>query len=425
MKPPALRSAFAMGLATAAFCVAAPARAGGYDTPMLYAARHMGMGGTAISYVQDPSALFHNPAGLAHVPRVSAIADFSLLLGGLTASPNIMARNVDSDTTVAPFFLVGGAFRLTPWLSAGLGLYPVASSGATFHYGAPGFEDKTSLLFLEASPALALNLPGNFRVGLGYRVTFVQLERFQGFPDQPATPFLDFKLTGYSFQGFRAGLQWSATPELQLGLVYRHKTTTKVENERGIALGAVYQDVSTEFVLPSKLGAGARYDFAPVGPHLALALDLEYGFNSQNGGSPLRGTPPDASKPSAVANVFAWSDSLTLRLGAEYRLAPDPDSKRDRVALRAGWVYDSKTANEKYPTAFGTPPGKTQVFTVGGGYDFGLVQSNLAFAYRFGEGQVEPSDLNGPDRKPCTFCGSSGDYEIHLTGIYVDVGYSL
>jgi long-subunit fatty acid transport protein len=425
MTAPALRSAFAIGLSAAAFCVAPTARAGGYDTPMLYAARHMGMGGTAIGYVRDPSALFHNPAGLAHVPHVAAIADFSLLLGGLQASPNIAARNVSSDMTVAPFFLVGGAFRLTPWLSAGLGLYPVASSGATFHYGAPGFEDKTSLLFVEASPALALNLPGKLRLGLGYRVTFVQLERFQGFPDQAATPFLDFKLTGYSFQGFRGGLQWSLTPELELGLVYRHKTTTKVENERGIALAAVYEDVSTEFVLPSKLGAGARYDFNRTGPHLAFALDLEYGFNSQNGGSPLRGTPPDRTKPSSVANVFDWSDSLTLRLGAEYRLAPDPETKRDRVALRAGWVYDSKTANEKYPTAFGTPPGKTQVFTAGVGYDFGLVQSNLALAYRFGEGQVDPSDLSAPNRKPCSFCGAAGDYEIHLTGIYIDVGYSL
>lgn len=425
MKPSALRGLSAIWLSAAALCVAGTASAGGYDTPMLYSARHMGMGGAAIGYVHDPSALFHNPAGLAHVPRVAAIVDFSLLLGGLRASPSIAARNIASETTVAPFFLVGGAFRLTPWLSAGLGLYPVASSGATYHYGLPGFEDKTSLLFVEASPALALNLPGNLRLGLGYRVTFVQLERFQGFPDQDATPFLDFKLTGYSFAGFRAGLQWTATPELELGLVYRHKTTTEVTNERGVAVAAVYEDVSTEFVLPSKLGAGARYDFERAGPHLALALDLEYGLNSQNAGAPLRGTPPDASKPATVANVFEWENSLTLRVGAEYRLAPDPETKRDRVALRAGWVYDSKTANERYPTAFGTPPGATQVVTAGAGYDFGFVQSNLAFAYRFGEGKVESADLSGADRKPCNFCGAAGDYQIHLTGIYVDVGYSL
>ena len=33
----------------------AAARAGGYDTPMLYSARHMGMGGTAIGFV----SLYH------------------------------------------------------------------------------------------------------------------------------------------------------------------------------------------------------------------------------------------------------------------------------------------------------------------------------------------------------------------------------
>ena len=49
----------------------APVQAGGYDTPILYSARHMGMGGTAISFVDDPSALFHNPAGLSHTKFIS------------------------------------------------------------------------------------------------------------------------------------------------------------------------------------------------------------------------------------------------------------------------------------------------------------------------------------------------------------------
>ena len=46
---------------------ASTVQAAGYDTPMLYSARHMGMGGAAIGSVDDPSALFHNPAGLARV----------------------------------------------------------------------------------------------------------------------------------------------------------------------------------------------------------------------------------------------------------------------------------------------------------------------------------------------------------------------
>ena len=64
-----------------------PAHAGGFDTPILYSARHMGMGGTAIGYVYDPSALFHNPAGLAHTDFIAITGDFTPLIGNITSSP--------------------------------------------------------------------------------------------------------------------------------------------------------------------------------------------------------------------------------------------------------------------------------------------------------------------------------------------------
>src|SRR5688572_6821013 len=101
--------------------------AGGYDTPMLYTARHLGMGGAAVGYVDDPSALFHNPAGLGHTGRLSLMGDFSLLVGTIHGSPEDgPGENQESNTTVAPFFLVGGSVRILDWLSAGLAVYPVA-----------------------------------------------------------------------------------------------------------------------------------------------------------------------------------------------------------------------------------------------------------------------------------------------------------
>ena len=54
--------------------VSSVAVAGGYDTPMLYAGEHMGLGGAAVAGVDDPSALFHNPAGLAQVRRQSPLS---------------------------------------------------------------------------------------------------------------------------------------------------------------------------------------------------------------------------------------------------------------------------------------------------------------------------------------------------------------
>ena len=54
------------------------AGAGGFDTPVLYSARHIGIGGTGIASVYDPTALFLNPAGLGRTKFISLTADFSL-----------------------------------------------------------------------------------------------------------------------------------------------------------------------------------------------------------------------------------------------------------------------------------------------------------------------------------------------------------
>jgi long-subunit fatty acid transport protein len=413
--------------------IAGPARAGGYDTPMLYSARHMGMGGTAIGYVDDPSALFHNPAGLANVKRFAALGDFSLLLADIRSTPNAVvpsARDLESNQTVAPMFLLGAAHRLTSWLVAGLGLYPIASAGATYEYDVFGtaVEDTTRLVFLEASPALAANFfSDRLRIGLGYRLTYVSLERFQGDPTQ-AHGGLDFKLTGLNALGFRLGAQYTIIDGISVGAVYRHKTTTTVKNDSGWALSEEFADVSTEFVLATKLGAGARGDFGDFG----VGLDFEYLFNSQNEGYPLKGTrlmtsAGQMASQLEVANVFDWKNEFTVRTGLEYRLLGDPSIGPRPLALRIGYVFDGETTNPVYPSAFGTPPGPTHVFTFGGGWTLPSWKINLAYARRFGEGDVTAADLMAPGRRTCSFCGAAGDkpYSIGVHGFYLDVSYTL
>ena len=412
-----LVSALGFGLSLG---VPALAHAGGYDTPMLYSARHMGMGGAAIGYVSDPSALFHNPAGLGHIERGEVLGDFSLLVGGIHASPRDGAGlDIDSDRTVAPFFLAGGAYRIHDMITLGLGVFPIASAGATFHYGAAGFEDTTELFFLETTPAIAINPLPNVRIGLGYRVTYVRLVRFQGIVGS-ADPAIDFKMTGQNFTGFRIGAQWDIVPGLQVGGVFRNAVTTKVENTQGRAIGDAYSNISSNFTLPAKLGFGTRADFDRFRVPASLAVDFEYDFNSQNKGDPLVGTAPDGTIRE-VSNVFEWQDSQTVRVGAEYRILHDEAANLDRVPLRIGYVYDTKTANPRYPTAFGTPPGATQVFTAGTGYNGGAWQANVAYAYRFGKGAVTNPDPT------CEFCSVAGkdDYTIHLNGFYVDASYKF
>jgi long-subunit fatty acid transport protein len=416
-----------VALAALGLVLSAPrmARAGGYDTPMLYSARHMGMGGAAIGYVKDPSALFHNPAGLGHIRRGEVLGDFSLLVGGIHASPGAApsGKDLDSETTIAPFFLLGGAYRVHSMITLGLGVFPIASAGAKYKYGNGNFQDSTELFFLETSPAVGFNPLPNLRFGLGYRITYVHLSRYQGDPDSGSVPIIDFKMSGQNFTGFRAGVQWSALPWLEFGAVFRNTVTTKVSASHGIALLTEYTDISTHFKLPAKLGFGTRADFDAFRVPASLAVDYEYAFNSQNKGDSLEGTPaPGSGGDSSVANIFEWKNSSTVRVGAEYRILRDATAQIHRVPLRVGYVYDSQVANATYPTAFGTPPGPTQVITLGTGYNGGAWQTNIAYAYRFGSGAV-----TNPDNMACQFCSYAGkdDYRIHLHGMYVDASYKF
>src|SRR3954468_19184582 len=98
------RAALGVLAALGAALAAGPAHAAGFDTPILYTARHQAMGGTAIASVDDASAGFHNPAGLQGIRGYGFIGDFSLILGKVRATPDASAGNLESNTVKAPFF---------------------------------------------------------------------------------------------------------------------------------------------------------------------------------------------------------------------------------------------------------------------------------------------------------------------------------
>lgn len=393
---------------------AAPeARAAGFDTPILYTARHQAMGGTAIGYVDDASAAFHNPAGLQGVRGLAFTGDFSLILGKVRGSPTA-SNNLESQTVVAPFFLLGGAYRVHEWLTLGVAAFPVASGGAQYKYpvGATDWIDKTEILFLEASALLSLNvpkdrwLPGKLAFGAGWRFNYVTFDRKRGEPDR--FQYLDLEMSGKSFGGFRVGVQYQPIEPLKLGVVFRNKVTVTTEADSATVLTSQATNAALDFTLPAKLGFGARLDLGQFG----VASDVEYAFQSQNKRPPLTGTL--MGRDAEVQNVFDWKNGVTWRNGVEYRIGDLP-----RVPLRVGYIYDTRVSNPVYPSAFGTPPGPTHTFTFGAGYVRETWQVNWAFTRRMGSATVETTDPR------CVFCGYPGKYEITMTGFYVDASVDL
>jgi long-subunit fatty acid transport protein len=374
------------------------------------------MGGSAIGYVDDASALVHNPAGLQGVQGLALTGNLSLLLGGLQASPDEApsARGIHSELTVAPLFLAGVGLRLHPWLSLGAAFFPVASGGASYRYenrAGRTFDDHTRIVFLELTPAASLNvprdlwLPGLLSFGIGYRLDRLDFNRTKGPPGNPVV--IDLTQSGMS-SGLRAGAQWKPSEALALGVVFRSKVRIESSGDRGTALAQPVTNPEVDFVLPAKFGAGARYDLGRWG----FASDVEYGLYSQNGREPLRGEI--AGMPGSITNVFAWHDAVTIHLGVEHRLGV-----RQNWPIRIGYVFDGQVVNERFPNAFGAPPVPSHTLTAGAGCRFGAVELDLAYTYRFSSADVKS------DPTECQFCGFAGAYALSLHGLYVDLTADL
>ena len=395
------------------------AQAGGYDTPTVYSARQLGMGGAAVSYVDDPSAIFHNPAGLINGEGLQVFGDFTLALASLKAAPAAGVGAIDANGIAAPFFMVGASWQMFEHFAIGWALYPVASASAAYDYQIGGMDvkDDLTLVFLEFSPGFAFELGHGFRLGATWRITQVSLDRNTGVVG--ADPATQLQASGWSYGGFRLGLQWSNDDDdVHLGLAYRHRTRTEISGDGGRALSTDLVGVRTAFTLPARISGGIRRDLGD----LSLALDIEYAFQNQNQNEPLTIILGTKEMPAeiSVANIFDWQNAVTLRVGAEYRLL---DGK---LPIRVGYVFDGKTSSSIYPTAFGTPPVETHAITLGAGYAFlnDKLKVNLAYALRFGGTTVtqENLDMQNP---PSSFSGFPGDYSMMMHSLSLDVSYQF
>ena len=418
-------------LATAASIAgSSPGLAAGYDTPMLYSARHMGMGGAAIGWVDEPSAIFHNPAGLSRIGFGAMTLDVSPATGKIKARPHAsLDSSVTSNPAMAPFFLAAAAFQVHDRVHVGFGVYPVASAGADFEYKTQkttykagkkvvldvDWFDYTKLAFIEAAPAVSVRLLDGLSLGIAWRPAYVTFDRqkFKTTEGEAQEKDLDLAMSGVGFSGVRIGLQYEIG-DFEFGAVYRNGTTVEVKAAEAIAFGGTATDGVFSFTLPTKFGAGMSWTGIP---NLRLVLDGEYTLNSENEKGYLAGNL--AGTAVELPSHYFWQDSFTVRTGAAYDLTPS-------WTCRAGYAFDSQATNKSYPSAFGTPPAFTQIGTVGGGWRVSdAMEVNLALAWRHGAATVSDADIEKQKtidaKEPtCQFCGQSGDYVIDLYALYID-----
>ncbi len=348
-------------------------------------ARAMGMGHAFVGMASDASAIYFNAAGLTNTKGLKLMAGTTLIMPTVDfTGPTPLTTK---STTVAKTFTpinIYGVYGMDNGLSFGIGVYNPYGLGSEWPATWVGraLAVKTELRTFYINPTVAYQISDKLSIGAGfsYIISNVQFYRVVNIPPIPLAPGVSLPAAnnvGVNLEGdgnaaytFNLGLLFKLNNDLSLGFSYRHSAEIEFNGDltftglpakpTGFPVG--HSDLFpngtgiAKLTMPYDLRAGLSYNATE---DLTLNADLQYvGWDS------YKELAVDFAKNTAAwadaKTVKDWKNSLTFRLGGEYRM--------DALALRAGYVFDgspipTKTMDPSLPGA------DRHEFTAGVGYN--------------------------------------------------------
>lgn len=307
----------------AASLVAAPsvAHAGGLSRPFNGSAESSGMAGAFGAIADDPSCLSVNPAGCAYVdPSFLVSLDVVYAPRSYVPIDDTNGKGPAEDAAaIAPAPTLGAVFRPGAESRVRFGIGAWNSYGGTISWektGAPAVNASTELVF-EAGVGAAWQVDDHvalgalIRMGIGLFAVDATL--------MPADA--DMSASGVGV-GAGLGLLVKATDKWSFGLAW--KSPLNISTAGSGTVNGMSNDVghvqhwpqsftaATAFHASPQMTIGAQLDYVQWSSFEALDIDLDAG---------------DQHFP------LNWSDTITARLGLEYRSGP-------KLAIRGGLLYD-------------------------------------------------------------------------------------
>jgi long-chain fatty acid transport protein len=403
-----------------------------------HGAAAMAMAGAFVGVANNPSAIWHNPAGIAFLKGTQMSLGTTLIWS--KASLDLANWPVPSqrswDQTSQTFY--PSNFYLTHSLgdkvTLGVGFFspyglgakwPLENQQGAFPLRYLGYEDDMKTFFF--NPTVAFKVNENFSIGVGVSyiystVKFKLVERadFSAFHfpayDVPAS----LEGNGHAFS-FNAGLLYRGK-NFGLGFNYRSGFTIDYKGDLSLDTSNIPSPLqpyvantakgTTAFRFPHILGVGVSYN---VTEKFLLSADAHYvlwsrfdeyvvDFTDQDRGLPL--------EPLDVEEMF--KDSWTLRAGLQYMVTP-------KFALRAGYLWDEtpQPVDTMDPLL---PDANRYAITAGLGYTFGHVVLDVTYHYE------TFSDRTGPNRyieayQMGTLNLGEGAYKTHADLLGISLSY--
>lgn len=385
----------------------------GLSKSVLIGPKAIGMGGAFVAIADDPTAVFHNPAGMVKSERLSLFVGADSLITDLDYTPTGgSTESAKREFLPVPNFSITG--KLAEPLYFGLGVFFPHGNGGKFSdpSALPTNPDEGRIYSMEIIPSLAVQLPNGLSFGAGLRVVRVSSQvEGQLFPVDAGAGIFDtiedLDVSGWGL-GLNAGVLLHPIKEFSWGLNYRSRVNLDLDGDLETASGGPIEmgfgsnqlDATLEQTLPTVIHTG--FGFYPT-DKLTLGISYQYEVNSEI--DALRASIADTTDIELPQN---WRNSHTFHFGAEYWL-------KDSFALRSGYAKD---IDASIPDAVNNRiTGDIGAHEVSFGAAFRKEKFNVGLTWngRFGNREVAANGLNA----------APGKYEAFVHSISLGVGYVL
>lgn len=344
-----------------------------------------GKAGVRTVFVEDASAISHNPA------RLTGLKQPEVLFSGTAAwSDQDYDSPAGSASTKDELKFLPNLYAAMPALDEGV----VAGVGITTPFGQSTVWEKDSVLryrtpyfgqmkTIDINPTVAKQVNDRLSVGVGLNVYWSELTLKQSFPWSAVVggPAPDgrvmLKGDGYA-AGVNAGLAYRVADKQTVGVTYRQGFDMEYEGRArlgnfpaGFPGGTPRSDFEADVEFPAIVSVGYGIELSDK-----LRVEAQVEWLQHSSYETLR---IDTKQNNALLGPTEipqdWDDTWTFGLGADYKVA-------EHCTLRAGYSFiESPIPDRTYSPSIADSD--RHVVSVGGGYDNGKHFVDVAYAYSF------------------------------------------